>query len=161
MRITPLEVREYRFKKTFRGYDPAEVESLKNLLADVLEELVREKKVLEEELKKAKDELEKHRQREKLLQDTLTMAQKAAEEIREHAKKEAEIIISEARLKGEEIVKSAHARFANIQSEIDRLKTNRLRLESEIKAILEYYQKILFSKEDREEKIKTIRPKGQ
>ena len=159
MKITPLEVREYHFKKVFRGYDPAEVETLKGLLAEVLEELVREKKALEAELKKVKEELEEYHQREKLLKETLTMAQKAAEEIRESAKREAEVIISEARLKGEEIVRSAHARFADIQGEIDRLKNHKIRLESEIKAILEYYQKIIFSNEDGEEKIETIRPK--
>ncbi len=158
MKITPLEVREYRFKKVFRGYDPAEVEALKNLLADVLEELVKEKKALEGELKRAKEELEEFHHRERLLKETLTMAQRAAEEIKESAKKEAEVMLSEARLKGEEIVKSAHKRFDEIQMETERLKMEKTKLLSEIKAIIEYYQKALFSEE--EEKVQILRPKG-
>lgn len=149
MKITPLEVKEYRFKKVFRGYDPTEVEALKALLSDVLEELTREKRQLEDESGKLKARLEDYLDRENLLRATLTTAQKVTEDIKDNAKKEAELIISEANMKAEEIIRGAHHRVLKIQEDIDQLKKQRIKIESEIKAIIEYHQKILFSEDDR------------
>lgn len=151
MKITPLEVREYRFKKVFRGYDPVEVEALKSLVSNVLEELTRDKRQLEDESSKLKARLEGYLETEEILKATLTTAQKVAEDIKDNAKKEAELIIAEAKMKAEDIVRDAHERFLKIQGDIDQLKKQRIRIESEIKAIIEYHQKILFSEEERKE----------
>ncbi len=160
MKITPLELREYRFKKVFRGYDPTEVDTIKDILSETLEGLVREIKDLDTELTANRKRLEELMENEKLLKDTMTTAQQATEDIKESARKEAELIISEARLKAEQILQDAHNRFTKIQDDIEQLKKQRFQLESEIKAVIDYHQRILFSEEEKrrtEEKVTFIK----
>ncbi len=149
MKITPLEVREYRFKKIFRGYDPTEVDTLKDILSETLEELSRENIRLDEELKRTKERLEEYKEKERLIKDTITMAQKAADDMKDNARKEAELIISDAKIRADEILKDAHHRFLRIQDDIEQLKKQRIQLESEIKAVIDYHRKTLFSEEEK------------
>ncbi len=143
MKITPLEIRSYQFKKSFKGYDIQEVEKLKELASDSLEEAIKANAILDERLKEMSERLSEHVSNEKTLKDAITTAHGMAEELKNNARKEGELLIAEARLQAEEIVRQAHSRSRELQEEIFRLRKQRAELEFSIKTILDYHSSIL------------------
>lgn len=155
MNITPLDITQKRFKKTFRGLDPEEVEAFLSLVASEFEGLVREVTALRDAGQRKDEELAEHRGRERALQETLVAAQRASEEIRDSARKEAEITLSDAELQAEKIVQSAHGRFLKIVDDIGELKRQRIQFEAGVKTLVESHLKLLeaFREAPREEAV--------
>ena len=147
MKITPLEIKEYRLGKKLFGYDVHEVEALKELTALSLEEAKKKITGLEDELKGMASRLVEHEQRETMLKDTITTAQKMVDDLKNNARKEAEIIIAEARQQAEDISRQAIKRVQDIQEEIFQLKKQRIELETSIKAVLDYHSSVILLEE--------------
>lgn len=143
MKITPIEIKEHRFKKGLIGYDKNEVNALMGIIAETIEELAKQNNKLEEKIKDMATKLFEHEEREKILRETITTAQKMVEDLKNNAKKEAELIISEARIQADELVKKAHERIIKIQDEIYQLKKQRLDIQSSLKAMLEHHANLL------------------
>ncbi|HAG49866.1 MAG: hypothetical protein A2X87_07625 [Deltaproteobacteria bacterium GWC2_42_51] len=143
MKITPIEIKEHRFKKGLMGYDKNEVNALMGIIAETIEELAKQNNKLEEKIKDMATKLFEHEEREKILRETITTAQKMVEDLKNNAKKEAELIISEARIQADELVKKAHERVIKIQDEIYQLKKQRLDIQSSLKAMLEHHANLL------------------
>lgn len=148
MKLTPMEIRSHHLKKSMRGYDVREVEILKELAADALEEANREVMRLEEKAKDLEDQLGEHVKNEIMLKETITTAQKMVENIKTNAKKEAELILVEAKLNGENIIKQAQTRARELQQEVMRLKRQRNEINSSIKAIIDYHSSTLLLEEE-------------
>lgn len=143
MKITPIEIKEHRFKKGLMGYDKNEVNALMGIIAETIEEFAKQNNKLEEKIKDMATKLVEHEEREKILRETITTAQKMVEDLKNNAKKEAELIISEARIQADELVKKAHERIIKIQDEIYQLKKQRLDIQSSLKAMLEHHANLL------------------
>ena len=71
--LTPLDVRKKRgdFRRLLRGYDPEEVDTFMDLVADRFEELVRENLHLSEKTESLQTQLEALVGRERAVQDAL------------------------------------------------------------------------------------------
>lgn len=158
MNITPLDITQKQFRRTFRGLDAEEVEAFLALVAAEFEGLVKENLALREDNQRKADELADHKGRERALQETLVTAQKASEEIRESARKEAEITISDAELQAEKIVQGAHARFLRIVDDINELKRQRVQFEAGVRTLVESHLKLLdmFHEPDREQAVEYL-----
>ncbi len=143
--ITPLDIRKKRgdFGRTLRGYDPEEVDTFLELVAERLEEVVKELSSLREEAAGLRDRVSEVEGRERAVQEALVMAQELREEIRSHAHREADLIRREA----EEEVERIRARTGTLLeerrealSEADRNRAKALRdfrafLERELEAV--------------------------
>jgi len=151
MNLTPLDILQRRFSKRWRGLDPAEVKDFIEVVAAQLEEVIRENRFLEEELKKVNNSLAAYREREDTLKETMITAQKVTRDMKENVKKEAEIIIGEARVEAEMIVNDARTRASELAEEVRALERQRLRLESEIRGVIETHLKILDAGSERRE----------
>jgi len=160
MNITPLDITQKQFRRTFRGYEPEEVEAFLSLVAVEFEALVQEVNALREDNQRKQEEIAEHRSRERALQETLVTAQKASEEIRDAARKEAEITISDAELQAEKIVQGAHARFLRIVDDINELKRQRVQFESTVRMLVESHLKLIeaFHEPSRDEPVPLIAP---
>jgi cell division initiation protein len=158
MNITPLDITQKQFRKTFRGLDAEEVEAFLALVAAEFEGLVKENLALREDNQRKADELADHKGRERALQETLVTAQKASEEIRESARKEAEITISDAELQAEKIVQGAHSRFLRIVDDINELKRQRVQFEANVRTLVESHLKLIeaFREPSREEAVQLM-----
>jgi cell division initiation protein len=143
MNITPLDITQKSFGRSFRGLDPEEVAAFLALVASEFEGLVKELNALREESRRKSDELVEHRGRERSLQETLVAAQRASEEIREAARKEAEITQADAELQAEKIVQGAHQRFLRIVDDINELKRQRVQFEAGVKSLAEGHLRLL------------------
>ena len=143
MKITPIEIKEHKFRKTFRGYDPQEVKAFAEIVAETIEEIVKCNNSFEQRLKDMAAKLGEHEDREKILRETITTAQKMVEDLKNNAKKEAELIISEARIQADSLVKKAHERIVKLQDEIYQIKKQRLEMQTSIKSILDHHTNLL------------------
>jgi DivIVA domain-containing protein len=91
--LTPLEVRKKKgdFKRTMRGYEPGLVDDFLDLVADRLEEVVRENMTHAEKLRELEQQVRDYRERERALTDALVSAQELREEMRAQSTREAEL----------------------------------------------------------------------
>jgi cell division initiation protein len=164
MNVSPLDLRQQRFRKTFRGFDPVEVASLMTAVADDYEQALRETDQLRQELMRSEAALVLHRENEKNLQSTLMTAQRVSDDIRANAELEATRIIREAEGRSELLLDKTQARLEDIQREIDGLKLKRRDAETSLEATISTLKNTLeFVREqearEREEKILFHRPR--
>jgi cell division initiation protein len=91
--LTPLEVRKKKgdFRRIMRGYDPALVDDFLDLVADRLEQLVRENMALSERTGRQDQQVAEYRERERALTEALVTAQQMREEIRKQTARETEL----------------------------------------------------------------------
>jgi cell division initiation protein len=150
MKISPMEIQRQTFSKRFRGYDPEEVRTYLNLLAEELQQFQREQAALQQEAQFLRSIVDEHRQREEILKNTLLTAQRVSEEIRETARKQGEMTVKEAELQADKLVELAQGRAKSIERETLDLRAMRQMLRSDVRALLERIQHILDAQEEAE-----------
>ncbi|BDV42243.1 cell division protein DivIVA [Geotalea uraniireducens] len=144
MKITPLDIQQQQFKgKMLGGLDPEDVDAFLQMVAQEMENLVRENTELKEQAKKATADLEQLAQQEKNLRETMLAAQRITEEMKANAQKEASLLISEAEMKGEKILADAERRLAQLNDQIQELRRQKLQFESSFKSLLDTHYKML------------------
>ena len=109
MDLTPLDVRKKKddLRRTVRGYDPGQVDSFLDLVADRLEAVVQEEVRLKEQVTLLRERLGGFEERERALNEALIAAQELREEARLQAEKQAGLRIQEADQHAERLVGEA------------------------------------------------------
>jgi len=125
MRITPLDIRKHPFRRTFKGFDPDQVNSFLNMVADEVETLIRQNKELATTLKSHEQKLEQYNRIERTLNDTLLSAQRASDEARVNAQKEAELILKDAQIRAGRYEDEVRKRVDLIESGLVSLRNQR------------------------------------
>ncbi len=143
MKLTPIDIQQQQFRRTFRGFDPGEVVSFMQLAAEQLQDLVRDNTDMRAELQRREAEVQAHRDRETTLREAMLTAQRAIDEIREQAQKEAQLIVSEAELRSEELLEHAQRKVNRIVDEIDDLQRQRRRAMAELRGVLNTHLSLL------------------
>lgn len=150
MKLTALDIKQQKFEKTLRGYDPAEVQSYLDLIANEWEQLVGKVRELETEVDKMNDKLKHYEKVEAALHETLQTAKSSAEEKLTGARKEAKVIIEKAELEADTLIKEASQQRQEIRHSILRLIDRRNEMINTMGSYLELAQDSLknFSKDD-------------
>ncbi len=164
MKVTPLDLRQQRFRTAMRGFDRDEVVAFLAEVADEYEQALRETDRLQVELGRLEATLDEHREHERNLRNTLLTAQRLADEIRANAEQEANRVVREAEGRSDLILQKALARSDDIQRDIDGLRMKRREAENALEATITALRNALeFVKEqehrDRDEKILLHRPR--
>jgi cell division initiation protein len=186
MNVSPLDLRQQRFRKVFRGFDTIEVTSFLAAVADDYEQALREADRLRQDLTRMEAVLSEHREHEKNLQATMMTAQKLSDDIKANAEAEARRIIGgadaearrvatatdaesrrmlrEAESRSDLLLEKTQARLEDIQREIDGLKLKRKDVEVTIEASIQTLRNTLeFVREqearEREDRILLHRPR--
>ena len=164
MKVTPLDLRQLRFRKAFRGYDRAEVLALITEVADDYEHALREVDTLRQEVAKMEALLEQHREHERDLRNTLVTAQRVSDDIRANADAQARQIVREAEGRSDLLLQKTQARLEDVQREIDGMKMKRREVENSLESTigslrgtLEFVREL--DQRDRDEKILLHRPR--
>jgi cell division initiation protein len=150
MKISPMEIQRQTFSKRLRGYDPEEVRTYLNLVAEELQQLQREQSGLQQEVTFLRSIVDEHRQREEILKNTLLTAQRVSEEIKENARKQSETTVKEAELQADRLVELAQDRAKTIGRETLDLRSMRQVLRGDVRALLERIHHILDAQEEAE-----------
>lgn len=137
MRIAPLDLRQQRFRKVFRGYDMTEVVAFLTEAADDYEHALREIDRLRLDLTRMESLLAEHRDRESNLRNTLLTAQRLAEEIKEAAQNESKLIIREAQGRADLLLQKAQVRLEEVERDINELRLRRRGVEGSLEASIQ------------------------
>lgn len=159
--ITPLDIQNKDFKKTFRGYKAREVDAYLDSINEDYEKLYRENIELKDKISILTDQIRQYNNLEETLKSTLVIAQSTADEVTSSARKKAELIIEDAEIQSQNRINDALSDVRNIKEEYNRLRDEififKTRYESFIKAQLfsmeEFYQE--FEKGEKERSKKT------
>lgn len=135
-RVTPLDVRQARFRMVFRGFDPVEVTAFLTEVASDYEQVAREAERLRYELTRVDAALEEHREQEQTLRHTLTTAQKVADDLRDSANGEAARIVRGAESRAALLLDQTQARLDALERQIDELRLRRRDVETTIAATI-------------------------
>jgi cell division initiation protein len=164
MNVSPLDLRQQKFSRALRGFDPIEVTSFMMAVAEDYEQALRETDRLRTDLTRMEAVLNEHREHERSLKSTLMAAQKLADDIKAHADEEAQRIVREAQSRSDLLLEKTQARLEDVQREIDGLKLKRKDVETSIEATIQTLRNTLeYVREqevrEREEKILLHRPR--
>ena len=162
LKVTPLDLRQIRFKTAMRGYDRDEVAAFLLEVADDYENALRENDRFRQEVLRLDAALNQHRELEGSLKATLMSAQKVADDMRETASQEGARIVREAEGQAELTMQRTQARLEEMQREIDGLTLKRRDAETSIETMISTLRNTLeFVREQshREEKAPSRRPR--
>jgi cell division initiation protein len=149
MKITPLDIQQQQFKgKLFGGLDQEDVDAFLQTVSQEMEALSRENSDLKEQVRRNSEAMAEMSSREVQLRDTILAAQRISEEMKANAQKEATLIISEAELKAERILADADNKLAQLGSQIQDLRREKLQFETALKSLLDTHYKMLTINEE-------------
>jgi len=142
--ISPLDVQQQQFKgKMFGGLDPEDVDAFLQLVAGELEDLIRENTELKEQARRVAADMDEMKEKEVTLRETMLAAQRITEEMKSSSQKEATLLISEADLKAESILADANRKLADLKSQIQDLRREKIQFETALKSLLDTHYKML------------------
>ena len=151
MRITPMDIEQQEFTRSFRGYNEEEVDDFLDKIVKDYEELINENFKLNEEIEKMQEKLKEFSEIEETLRSALLNAQKSAEEMKGRVESEAKIIIEKAEMEAKSLKQQVFQREDLVKNEIDNLRRYKFIFKEKFKSMLNLYLKMVES-EDFEEK---------
>jgi DivIVA domain-containing protein len=149
--LTPLDVRKKKgdFTRTLRGYDTPTVDQFLDLVAERMEELVRENTALTERVSQLTAALANYREREQAMNEALVAAQQLREDVRTQSTRESEAVVREARLEADRIVADARRTAQEAAEATRRVYAARARFLRSYRSFLERQIDEVATEEDR------------
>ncbi|MFE5319851.1 DivIVA domain-containing protein [Paenibacillus sp. NPDC056579] len=147
MALTPLDIHNKEFGRSFRGYDEDQVNEFLDQVIKDYEALIRENKDLQNQLATIQERLDHFANIEETLSKTIIIAQEAADEVKSNSKKEAQLIIKEAEKNADRIINESLAKSRKIAVEIEELKKQASIYRTRFRTLLEAQLELL-GKED-------------
>jgi cell division initiation protein len=120
--VTPVELRQTKFGRTVRGYDPDEVDALLARVRDCYAQLYKERLELAVEVKTLEAEVIRLDADQNLIRDVLIDAKRTADELRADAVRDGEVIREDAREQAAAIVREAELEAEVLRQELQQLR---------------------------------------
>jgi cell division initiation protein len=144
VKISPLDIQQQQFKgKMFGGLDPDDVDSFLQMVASEMEDLIRENTDIKDQLRRYSSEVEAMKEREGDLRETMLAAQKITEEMKANSQKEATLLIAEAEMNAEKILDNANRKLAELNSQIQELRREKVQFTTGFKALLDSHARMI------------------
>ena len=119
--LTPVDIKNKKFPKGFRGY---EAEAVDKFMAEVLKEyeyLYMDNSELKETVERVSSKLEYYQQMEASMQSTLTVAQETADEVKANSEKKAALLEQETQVKCVQLLDQSREEGKKILAEAENL----------------------------------------
>jgi cell division initiation protein len=143
MALTPLDIHNKEFSRSFRGYNEDEVNEFLDQIIKDYEAQIRENKELQNQIQSIQERLSHFSNIEETLSKTIIVAQEAADEVKSNSKKEAQLTLKEAEKNADRIINEALTRSRKIAMEIDELKKQATVYRTRFRTLLEAQLEIL------------------
>jgi len=139
--LTPLDVRKKKgdFRRAVRGYDTELVDDFLDMVAERLEELVKQNVALSERAEHLQEQVASFREREKALNEALVTAQQLRAEAQVQADREADLMRREAQSQADRIIEEGQRSYREIARDIEALHTRRRQFVRAFGTLLERY----------------------
>lgn len=121
MTITPMDIQNKEFERSFRGYDIEDVDEFLDRVAKDIEVLMRENMELKDQINQLLEKNTNYQKLEETMHNAIVVAQETAEEVKHSAKREADLIKREAESEAKSIIDEARSRSGKIMSEQEEL----------------------------------------
>jgi cell division initiation protein len=149
METSPLDITQREFTRKMRGYDPEEVRTFQEQIAEEMTRLVQQGNDQAALIQRLDAQVKGYQEREDSLRNTLVTAQKMTEEIKGNAKREGDLIMKEAELRAEKLLDQAHQKLAQVQAEIAELRRQRELFAAKLRGLLKTHLDLLEAQPDR------------
>jgi cell division initiation protein len=143
MRITPMDIEQQEFSRSFRGYNEEEVDDFLDKIVKDYEELINENVRLNEEIERIQEKLKEFGEIEESLRSALLNTQKSAEEMKGRVEKEAKVIIEKAEMEAKALKQQVFQREDLVKTEIDNLRRYKFTFKEKFKSMLNLYLKMI------------------
>lgn len=120
--ITPLDIQNKEFGKSFRGYNIREVDEFLDRVIEDYEKLYKENIEFKDKISSLANQLEQYNTLEKTLKDTLVVAQTTADDVIANSRNKAKNIVEDAEIQRNKIIEMANNDVRNIKNEYKNLK---------------------------------------
>lgn len=145
--LTPLDITNKDFKKSFRGYNEEDVDEFLDTVIRDYEQLYRENIEIKENLDRLNSKLEHFQHMENTLHNTLIIAQETAEEVKLNAKKTTQLMLREAEIQAQRLIDEASNKVRRMASEYEGLQKQdqvyRLRVRNLVQAQLDLLGEVI------------------
>ncbi|CEA02623.1 Septum site-determining protein DivIVA [Metalysinibacillus saudimassiliensis] len=121
MPLSPIDINNKEFTRSFRGYAEDEVNEFLDQIIQDYEIIIREKKELEQQVAMLQEKADHFNTMESTLQKSIVIAQEAADEVRRNSQKEAKLIVKEAEKNAERIINEALVKSRKATIEVEEL----------------------------------------
>lgn len=135
--ITPLDIQNKQFNKSFRGYKDIEVDEFLDEIIEDYEKIYKENIELKDKILVLNEQINYYNSLEKTLKDTLIVAQNTADEVTQAARQKAEGIIADAEITAKEIIVNANEDVRNIKEEYEYLQKEIFIFKTRYKSFIE------------------------
>ena len=137
--LTPLDVRKKRgdFGKGLRGYDPQEVDTFLELVAERMEVLVKENLAFRGEIEQLREKVLAQEGREQAVQEALVTAQELRQDVKKQAHREAKLLEREARGRIKVMIAESEKLLTEHQTALQELERQRERFLKAFRTLLE------------------------
>ncbi|UMZ73274.1 DivIVA domain-containing protein [Natranaerofaba carboxydovora] len=147
MTLTPLDIHNKEFSKSFRGYNRNEVNNFLEKVVKDYEGTIKNNIELKEKLEQLNNKIEHYQNMENTLHNAIVVAQETAEKVKENADKEAELtkekakeeserMIKEAKEESDKMISEAKKEVQKIERELHDLKNKAYSYRTKLKSIL-------------------------
>lgn len=146
MRVTPLDIIKKEFAAPRKGERAADYTEVQNFLEDVretLDELLKENQRLRDIVKRRDDEISELKGEESSIKDTLVLARRLTEDLERKSRRESDLIIGEARLEAQRILMETADERRNLQGDITRLRSMKVKIVADIQATLDAHSRLI------------------
>jgi len=149
--LTPLDIHNKEFKRSFRGYNEDEVDEFLDRVVKDYEQLYRENLDLKETIDRLNSKLDHFQHMENTLHNTLVIAQETAEEVKLNAKKETELMIKEAEVRSQRLIDEAMSKVRRMTGEYEELQKQAQIYRTRMRTLVQAQLEMLKSSEDDDE----------
>lgn len=150
MSLTSNEILNKEFSSKLRGYDPVEVKSFLDQVAENYDQLTNDNQELTAKVERLSEKLDEYVQKHDSLNRSILVAQDAADRLKEDAHAEANHLVTEAQDEAERIRKASHKESHNlledsiqrvyyVQDELEALRQESVRFKKELHDMLKNY----------------------
>lgn len=136
--LTPTDIVNKEFRRSLRGYTVDDVDEFLQQASDSLFRALEEMQRLRAQVESLTDQVKRYQQTEDLIKNALVLAERTADELRSHALQDADKIRRDAE-------EQLHAQ----RTEMDTMRQTRLRIISELRAVLNSHLTMLDTQESR------------
>lgn len=134
--LTPVDIHNKDFKRSFRGYNEDEIDDFLDRVGNDYEKLYRENRQFQETIDRLEKELGRFQQLETTLHETLVVAQKTAEEVKNNAQRERDNILLAAKLEADKMITEAATQVEAMHAEYRQLEQRKQMFSTKLRTIL-------------------------
>ncbi len=136
MKLNPNSIKNQEFSKKILGFNPEEVKTFLDRIAEEVDHLLRENEHLKSKTTELSEQIESYKEIENNLQKTLLKAQENSSKSIESTRKQTQVMMMEAEVKANQIIENAKEQAKKLNEAILNLQEEKNLIIAKLEAIL-------------------------